>query len=581
MSQFKLRNPDVKTVSQLVQANTGMDEKTLLDPSSQVFPIVNMEKAARKIIEAQKARRRVYVFGDYDVDGICSSAILSLVLNAMFYMGARVRLPYRFSEGYGCSPEAIDEFEDGSLLILIDNGIVAYDAIDKAKAKGMDVVVIDHHLPKLGDDGKPILPNADVIVDPHVFPGEFNDYCAGGLAYRAVCEYLQLSGEDQGFDYFHYKPMADILTGCRAIAAIATISDSVRLTGENRKIVREGIEVINKLPEALPKGLRVLIEKLELSGVVDEKAIGFRIGPCLNAPGRLYDRGAGKAYTLLIKRMTFKEAGDAVADILEDNETRKQLCSDWFETAREEIEKGQMEDHYPVVLSIPGIPEGVIGIIAGKVSEAYKTPAIVLCDDGTGLCKGSARTYGSVHVKELLDLHSDLIEKYGGHAGAAGLTVRLENVEKLRSCLNASLGKKPEEIGADVFYDIEIARVDVPATMTEVNRFKPYGEGNPAPVVLIRDLTLIPDGSEHYKLLNANGLKLNAGNVVGLSFDCTEKYLALGAPSKVDLVGTLSQSFLRGNVTNQIEFSDVAASETQGKKTALQLALEKRALERT
>lgn len=580
MSQFKLRNPDVKTISQIVQANTGMDESTLLDPFLLVFPVANMDKAAQKVLEAQRQWRRIYVFGDYDVDGICSSYILTALLNEVFYRGARVRLPYRFSEGYGCSPEAIDEFEDNGLLILIDNGIVAYDAINKAKAKGMSVIVIDHHLPKLDDAGKPVLPDADIIVDPHVFPGEFNEYCAGGLALKFAAEYLFLISRTQGFDFFKNKPTADLYSGFQAVAAIATISDSVSLTFENRKIVREGIEIINKHPETLPRGLRVLIEKLELVGIVDEKAIGFKLGPCLNAPGRLYDEGAKKAFTLLYQDLSFKETIPVVEDILNDNEIRKQFCSDWFEAAKIEIEAGQMQEDYPIVLAIPRIPEGVIGIIAGKVAEAFKTPAIVLSDDGTGDCKGSARTFGDVHIKELLDLHSDLIVKYGGHAGAAGLTVKRENVDKLRKELNQSLGKKPKEIAADVYYDIEISKADVSSVMAEVNRFKPYGEGNPAPVVLIRNLTLIPDGAEHYKLLNAGGLKLNAGNVTGISFDCTDKYLAMGTPSKVDLVGTLSQSFFRGNITNQIEFTDIEASEAATQKTALQMALEKRALER-
>ena len=582
MSKFKLRNPGLHTISEIVQANTGMDEATLLNTAGQNFPIVNMEKAVKLVYEeVVHKHRKIFIFGDYDIDGISSSYILATLFRHFVYCSPKVRLPYRFTEGYGCQPDAIDEFSDGDLLILVDNGIVAYPAIAKAKAKGMKVVVLDHHLPQLNGDGIPVLPDADVIVDPHLYPGQFNDYCAGGLALKFAEEYARYRSAQTGTDCMQSSYNKELFDRFRAAAAIATIGDAVSLTGENRRIVKEGIEIMNSTPQVLPRGLKVLIEKLDLTGIVDEKAIGFKIGPCINAPGRLYDDGAKKSFSLFFRQMTYKGAYPFVDDLLNDNEMRKEICNNWFETAKSLIANSHMENDYPIVLALDHIPEGVVGIIAGKVAESYKTPAIVLCDDHkSSLLKGSARTYGEVHMKNLLDQRSDLIAKYGGHAGAAGLSVERDNVEDLRKSLNASLGKKPEEIASDTLYDIEISKGNIDAAMEEIYKFKPYGEGNPAPVVLIKDLTLIPDGTEHYRTLSANGIKLNAGNIVGISFDCAEKYLALGAPKKVDLVGNLSKSYFRGNVTRQIEFSDVEISETKSVKTALQLALEKRALER-
>lgn len=569
MCAFKLRDPALKTIEEVVVAKTGMS-RALMQQDTTHYEIVNLQKAADIIIEdinRPTPKRPIVIRGDYDVDGQTSTAILYLALRRNLWLPTSYIVPKR-SDGYGVTMDEIESIKDGSILILVDNGIVAFDQVKRAKEKGLTVIILDHHLP-LYEDGKLVLPEADVIVDPHAFQGTFNDYCGAGLAYKLV-ELLVPQG-DMHSDWPSFQ----------ALAAIGTICDVMPLVWENRRIVKEGLEVMNTSFTSLTVGLQCFIDVLDLYGHVDAKSVGFKIGPSLNAVDRLNDGGCGYSMDLLTykgRKYIAKRNAEYIAQM---NQERKTLTEQWMDVAREMIENCHMADDYPIVCSIPGIHEGIIGIIAGRVSELYQTPTIILSgNEGEKTVKGSGRSYGDVHLKDLLDRHSGLLEKYGGHSGAAGLTVKTENVDALRKALNEDLGEKPEiEIG-DTYYDLEISGNDIPKVMEELKEYAPFGEGNPSPVFLIRNLTALPNAGEYYRLLSSNGLRIYTSCVSAVTFDATEKYLSLGAPKRINLIGSLSENFFKGNTTNQLEFVDVESAEVKAVKSALQHALERKALER-
>lgn len=563
------RNADLHSIQDVVCANTGMSVEELLN-DQQSYPIDNLQFAAIILRDAVRSGKTIYIMGDYDVDGICASSILFMGLNSV-NANVVVKLPKRFSEGYGLKAEAVEACEDGQVLITVDNGIASIDAIKKAKEKGMTVIVTDHHLPIMDEKtNQPILPEADVIIDPNAIPDSaaFNGYCGAGLAYR-LCRFM--------LGTKHW-----LMPKLLSFAAIATVADSVPLIKDNRLLVKYGLQaMIDRRGNT--KGLYALLCELNLDKYITAENIGFKLAPVLNAPGRLRDDGAMDAFHLLTFEGRYDDAKSMAQALMQDNQTRRELSDTWTKKVIDSIEENGMQDDYPLVAYEKEIPEGIIGIVAGRVAEKFHAPCFLLGESATtGIAKGSSRSDGVCNLKALLDDHKDFLISYGGHAPAAGLKLFTEHIAEFRSALLRDMhGKRPSSLVEKDEYDLKISTNDIESTMKELQKFAPYGEGNPMPVFYLEDLTLVPVGTEYFKLISdGRGVKLLSPNVEAVKFDGGEEYVELGKPRHVSLLGTLSVHHFMGKFKNQMEYFKIYPSKSTARTSPLARALANRAVGR-
>lgn len=578
---FVKREGVPKTIAGLIKQNTGMSTETLMKDTKK-YRIDGLSQARDMIQAAIQEKRHIYIFGDYDVDGICCGAVMTVGLRALGYEDhVTVRLPKRFSEGYGVSEKAIDEFEGNSLLITVDNGISAIEPIKKAKDKGMTVMVVDHHLPATDGNGAPVYPDADLIIDPNAIEGsaDFNGYCGAGLAYRIMCQLIN----DR-----------KVLIRLLCLAAVATIADSVPLTYENRRIVRYGLHYMTDMGYATT-GLFALLSLCDCNEYVSETDIGFKIAPCLNAPGRLYDDGAKQSFLLMSFEGDLREAKLMAEKQLTDNEKRKELSDEWTKKINEQIQKEHLEADNPMTIYAPGVPEGIIGIIAGRIAEEWHTPCILLGDaEQAGILKGSARSSGDVHLYNLLKHGEMYLLRFGGHAPAAGLSLKAENLNAFRHVMQDTLmnlypGFTREEM--PTVYDMELdgrKRDQVLHVFEEVIRYSPYGQGNPAPVIRLKNLAVVPvrteDGLSNFRYLKNNaGILIHATDYSCISFKEPERYVAIGAPGCIDLVGSVQLHYHKGKFDYRFEFSGLEESGHNQKpgKSGFAKLLEQKARDRT
>lgn len=537
------------TIEEVVLRNTGYsDISKFINGSLKVYSIKYLKEAAEMIKKAIEEGLQITIVGDYDADGITASATLSLTLTKM---GAKVkvRLPKRLSEGYGLSTKIVDEIDSG-LLITVDNGIVAFDAIKLAKEKGLQVIVTDHHL--LDESGE--IPCADIVINPHI-PGtaDFSDYCGAGIAYKLA---QLLIPED-----------TQTLKKLSCFAAIGTVCDVMPLVEENRLIVCEGLKNMVTY-NCRTSGLYSLLRATELDRVITEENLGFKIGPIINAAGRLFDDGAMKSYETIVYDGPFKE--DIANELIEINDMRKKEVETALNKLYQNIQENCLFGEYPLVLYEPGIPEGIVGILAGKLAEEKNVPTFVFTDsDNPDVLKGSARSACGVHLKNLLDLSADTLYKYGGHAEAAGLSVEKD---KYYDMINAFVENIPDPVvpidNSTVYYDLEIPASKVEETIKELEKYAPYGEGNPRIRFKVTDFELSPRYSSFYNTLGDQNqhLKLFGVNMDALGFNMVQKYQDIHEPKSLNMIGTLSTNYFMGRSATQITMDDFTNSE---KKTEL------------
>lgn len=549
---------NLNTIKEVVLKNTGLSENEFFNPSSDI-KIKDMDKAIDIIKNAIQNKKHITVVSDYDCDGICAASIFKLAfsyLNADF----SIRLPKRFSEGYGLSEKIVDEINDG-LLITADNGIAAIEAIKKAKDKGLEVIITDHHLPVESHE----LPEADVIIDPNAIPDSspFSHYCGAGLAYKLICELINNN---------------EVKTKSLVFAAIATVGDVVPLIGDNRNIVIDGLKILNSDLNKIPTGLYALLDVFDLCfSTIDEKTIGFKIAPAINAPGRLEDNGAEFAFNVISYEGNILNAKDYAKKLFAYNENRKVLKDKSLELLKENIQENNLENEKPLVIYQSKLHEGLVGLLAGSLSEEYKTPCFILTDsEDPNVIKGSARGFGDVHIKNSLDTISDILENYGGHKSAAGLSLKKENFNEFKNRIGSVISV--EEQSDDVLYDLEISEKEIPETIKELSKFAPFGEGNPQIVFLIKDYELVPRMGKFYDFLGKNKsfLKLFS-NCNAVSFNCAEKFIKDEYPKKVKLIGTIGYNYFKNRAYPQVEFFDYCEIKDEKTNTALQDLLIKKA----
>lgn len=462
--------------------------------------------------------KNILIVGDYDVDGVISTYV---IYSALKRCGAFVNyhIPDRITEGYGINESIIKNAKDNNVDIIItcDNGIAAIDQIQLAKDLGMEVIITDHHdIPFIeleNGEKEYITPNADAIVNPKQLDCkyEFKKLCGAGVVYKLV----QVLYEEFNIDL---KEADDFLQ----FVAIATVCDVVDLVDENRIIVKNGLRQLNNTNNL---GLNCLIEETGLNEKeITVYSLGFVIGPCINASGRL--EFAGLALELLFTEN--KEEAKALSKKLNDlNIERQKLTQLGLEEAINQVaDKNMILDNKVLVVFIPDVHESIAGIIAGRVREKYNLPTIVLTKAHDG-AKGSGRSIEEYNMFEELVKCKDLLGKFGGHPMAAGLSIPTENIDDFRNTINNNCELTDEDVIPKVFIDLHLPISYITFELVEeLSLLEPFGKGNAKPTFGARGLKL-----KNAKILgkNKNVLKLtlqeNNRLIEGIYFGDIEKFI--------------------------------------------------------
>ena len=461
---------------------------TLEDP----FLLTDMQKAVSRIERARQRHETVAVYGDYDVDGITSACLLAEYLRDIG-MAAEIYIPDRLEEGYGLNTGAIERLhrKNVSLIITVDCGVTAVEETDFAAGLGMDTIITDHH------ECQAALPAAVAVVNPKRPDSAYpNRELAGvGVAFKLVCA---LHGDAEA-----------ILRRYSDLIAVGTIADVMPLTGENRYIVKIGLE---KLKDDPRPGLAALIEE---AGVQKKRlnaiSVGFTLAPRINAAGRL---GRVRRAAELMLADDPSSAAKLAAELCDMNRERQQLEADIW-TQAEAMLAGAAPNG-PIVLAADGWHQGVIGIAASRLSETYAVPAVMISLDGDR-GKGSCRSYGGFNLFDALASCGDLLEAFGGHALAAGLNIRRENIDAFRKALNEYYVNHPpnEETGVSPEVRIGSEELLTLPCVESLELLEPCGSGNPRPSFCLTDAQLtssVPIGGGKHTALHLEKF--------GQTFDC-------------------------------------------------------------
>lgn len=462
----------------------------------------DMDKAIDILKEKILEDKKIRVIGDYDIDGVNATYIL---LEGLDRLGADVDsdIPDRISDGYGLNRHLVERaYEAGvDTLITCDNGIAAADEIAYGKEMGMTVIVTDHHeVPFDEQDGEKRyrIPPADAVMDPKqpdcLYP--FKGLCGAAVAYKLMEALWESMGKDSA-------DLDDLIEN----VAIATIGDVMDLDDENRIFVKEGLQMLRRTKNP---GLKALIECTGIDkNSLNSYHIGFVLGPCINASGRL---DTAKRALELLRAGTQKEADILAGDLKALNDSRKDMTEEAVKQAEEQVETTTISKDKVLVVYLPDCHESLAGIVAGRIRENYYKPVFVLTDAEEGV-KGSGRSIDGYHMYEELNKCKELLTKFGGHRLAAGLSLPKENVGKFREMLNKNCTLTEEEMKEKVTIDMEMPFGCVTEGLVkELELLEPFGKGNTKPVFAARDVTLL---GARILGKNRNVLKLQVQDVNG------------------------------------------------------------------
>ena len=453
-------------------------------------------EAVELLQQVRTEEEKVGIASDFDCDGIFSAYILWSGFRQVG-IDSEIYTPDRIKEGYGLNERIVDEAKEAGVTVLVtcDNGIAANEAVAYAKEKGMKVIVTDHH------EVQETLPDADVIVDPKQ-EGEsypFSGLCGGGVAFKLICALYDACGvpAEEKWKLLEY-------------AAIATVADVMELKDENRILVKYGLQALEKTSNI---GLQALLEVQGLMGKkLDGGHIGFIVGPCFNAAGRI---ATVKASFDLLMETDHAEALKRAQDLKEINESRKAMTEEGAKQAYEMLAEKELDD--VIVLLLPDTHESLVGIIAGRVKERTGHPVIIFTRTEDGFVKGSGRSIEAYHMfRELLKC-KDLMTRFGGHKMAAGMTLPETNLEELRRRLNEHSTLTDEDfcpvVNIDAAMPIGYATERL---IEEFNLMEPFGVGNPKPLF----------AEQHFRILRGqllgrerNVLKMRVQNLIGNQCD--------------------------------------------------------------
>ena len=495
------------------------------DQLNDPFLLSDMDKAVEAIRSAIARKKRVCVYGDYDVDGVCACAILVSYLKSVG-ADAEPYLPSRHAEGYGLNEAAVRRIaETHGLLVTVDCGITAVALADLAREIGMDVVITDHHRP---EGELPRCPVVNPLLNGYPFPY----LCGTGVAFQLVSA---LGGRAAGMEYIDY-------------AALATIADIVPLQSENRAIAHMGLRKINASPRP---GIRALIESASLGAKpLTAGNVAFQLTPRLNASGRLGD--AMRAYRLLVGT-DIQSCAALAAELNEENQRRRELEQRAIDQAEEMLKTFDFPAHRAIVVAGEDWNPGVIGLAASRLTEKYHYPTVALTRDGDVLT-GSCRSIEGVDIHDALTSVSDTLIQFGGHSMAAGLRLKRENLAAFTRALDEYLFKNipPETWIPFAEYDALVTPGELtPEAVDALEAFSPTGCGNPAPVFLmpceVVSARAVGTGGAHLKL----SLRADGGYLDGIWFRRGE--IAAGLPKEADALFSASVNRFQGRATVQAE----------------------------
>lgn len=540
---------DIPVIVAKVLLNRGFtdaaDAKKFLDKNSDSFYspslLCDMDKAVARIKEAVEKKEHVVVYGDYDVDGITSTALLVSYLRG-HDVNAQAYIPDRQNEGYGINKAAVKKISDSgaTLLISVDTGITAFEETEYAKELGCDVIITDHH------ECKQDLPDAIAVINPKRIDCNypFKDLAGVGVAFKLVCAASE-------------KTESELLEQYADIVALGTIADVVSLKDENRIIAARGIEKLSSNPNP---GLAAVISTLGLRQKWNNCAVvSYSIAPRLNAAGRMSN--AMIAVDLLLTKDP-EEAQELAIRLDNDNKNRQNEEKIIFDEAVEMINNIDLADKKVLVLAKRGWHHGIIGVVASRICERYnKTCILISVEDDW--CKSSGRSVEGLNLFDALGHCSDILEKFGGHAYAAGFSIKEEYIPELDRRLNEFANKCDcEEKMPRILIDSKITVADInAATIRKTEVLAPYGAGNKVPIFALMgakivDVKTLSDG-KHCRLLVESEKRLVEAIAFGAGSMAAEYFVG----DVVDLAGELNINLYNGQVRLQIIVSGIRISQ--------------------
>ena len=510
------------------------------------FLMKDMDKAVERLHQAITSDERILVYGDYDVDGTTAVAqVYSFVKK--FTPKVSFYIPDRYDEGYGLSYKALDWAGDNGvdLVITLDCGIKAIDKVEYARTKGIEVIICDHHLPE--DE----LPAAVAILDPKRedchYP--YDDLCGCGVGFKLVQGYVQ-----------KYKLDPSVLEPLLDLQVVSIASDLVSMTGENRILAHFGLKRLNENPR---QGLLAMINLSKLEpGHVTIDDIVFKIGPRINAAGRME---SGRLAVELLTATDEKTALRIGDEINENNNERKSIDREITQQALEMVANGTaLETENVTIVYNPTWNKGVVGIVASRLVEAYYKPTVVLTKSN-GFITGSARSVSGCDVYASIESCADLLENFGGHVYAAGLTMKEEHLEEFCRRMNKFVSGNitREELTPVVDIDAKLNFSQItPKFVRILKQFQPFGPGNNNPVFLTEDVYDAGNGRK----VGAGGVHLKLDlmqesqpyrQIAAIGFNMSEFYEHIKAGNPIDICYSIVENFYRGSSTIQLRLKDM------------------------
>ncbi len=510
----------------------------LIDP----FLMNDMDVAVDRLNDAMGRKERIMVYGDYDVDG-CTAVALVYKFLQQFYSNIDYYIPDRYEEGYGVSRKGIDYANETGvkLIIVLDCGIKAIEEIGYAKSLGIDFIICDHHVP---DD---VLPPAVAILNPKrqdsTYPFHHLSGCGVGF------KFMQAFAKNNGIPFSRLIPLLDL-------CAVSIAADIVPVTGENRTLAFHGLKQLNQNPST---GLRAIIEICGLANrSLTMSDIVFKIGPRINASGRMQN---GKEAVALLVEKDIRKAMEEASLINGYNEQRKDIDKQMTEEANRIVERLESQKHQSsIVLYDENWKKGVIGIVASRLTEIYFRPTVVLTIS-EGMATGSARSVAGFDIYEAIKSCRDLLENFGGHTYAAGLSMKKENIHEFRQRFQTYVNDHilPEQTQAILDIEANIDFKDITKKLlTDLKKFAPHGPCNPKPLFCTSDVydygtsKVVGRHQEHIKLELVDSKSSNVMNGIAFGQSAAARYIK--SKRSFDIVYTIEENtFKHGDVQLQIE----------------------------
>lgn len=555
--------------------NTRNKATTFLNPVYNKIETISQAKdvdlACEILWKSISNNEKICIYGDYDVDGVTSTTIMVKGLKNLFpNCSIEFMIPDREKDGYGLTDGTVDEILKKSydLLITCDNGIASINHIEILKKSGLKIIIIDHHEPPIVN-GEETIPKADAVIDPKqkLCKYHFNEMCTGGLTFTFIKYFVN-----------KYALNLTIEDELNIFSMLATICDIVPLVEDNRVIVKTGLDLINSMPN-INKGLSKLLEK---KGFLEKKitvyTVGFVIGPCINASGRL--EVASKAVDLFLSDDD-NVIEELATSLVELNEERKEITNTAFENVIKKVENSEIKNDKVLVIYEENIHESVAGIVAGRIKEKYYKPTIVLTK-GSDCAKGSARSIEGYNIFEAMSEVKDLFNRFGGHSMAAGLSLEYDNIDTFRIEINKRCTLKEE----DFIDTLKIEKKEILKNVTfdnarQLEILQPFGASNKEPLFLSEHLkveSLKMDYDKRYFRLSFSD-DTTFQKITGIGFGLNEKFtddilekygeyfakkivkgVLRGIDFFVDVVYNIEVNEYRGNFSVQMKIKDIKLS---------------------